>query len=603
VTFGGRTVRGQVEWAQPESHNGTGMWPAPDLALIRVLEPVEHRCVWLTERTSRVFTTEQVAYFGCVEEGGLVTDFSGRCTIRGELGEGLLRLGNEDEMPEGASGGPLVDLARGEVIGVVKAKRAGRDGGLAISTVQLRRIALPDRPVAGERDDLYQRVVHAHDRYHRQQHRDSRPDLQTWTDAQSRLKGAAQRALSPGERAELLGVLAELPPPVSTVSLDEMLRSLTGQSYEGLPLAPRGWRDALGLLYDLPGGNGELETILRYCVHAATADRPYTASAAVEARLWEWAEDAAAAAMLSRLFRRTLGSEKGARLRARGITRVFPRPDRTDLEEESVSGSAAPLSVLLEVLPDGWDRDRHHWRVCVVQPSGELDPVEEEFAGTTLPGLPERLHAPLTEAFRRCDEPGRRAPLQVAVPHTLLGLPVDEWRLPGARRPLGAVRPVVVRCADCTDHDSVRRHKRWRTVQAGPMAPAVLDCDEGLPEPLPDLADLNGRDLYTVPVLCRTGDADADPGALRRVIDAGYNIALFGREARGRGAVCAEFHRGVLRTVSDAVRADRLPGVLHRLRADVDNGVPEAYWSKGIVLLYEDPSRPLPGVDHPLDVP
>ena len=67
--------------------------------------------------------------------------YNGRCTISGQLGSGgILKLGNEDEMPHGVSGGPVVDLVRGEVIGVVKARRTARDGGLAVGIQQLRRL-------------------------------------------------------------------------------------------------------------------------------------------------------------------------------------------------------------------------------------------------------------------------------------------------------------------------------------------------------------------------------------------------------------------------------------------------------------------------------
>ncbi len=56
LSFGGRTVPGFVEWAQPETNPAGGLWPAPDLALIRMLEPAPHGCVWLSERTAKVFT-------------------------------------------------------------------------------------------------------------------------------------------------------------------------------------------------------------------------------------------------------------------------------------------------------------------------------------------------------------------------------------------------------------------------------------------------------------------------------------------------------------------------------------------------------------------
>ncbi|MGK5632731.1 trypsin-like peptidase domain-containing protein [Streptomyces sp. URMC 123] len=713
VSFDGRTVRGRVEWAQPVENPGHGLWPAPDLALIRLLEPVPHRCVWLTERTSKVFTRKEVAFFGCAEEDGEVEDLSGRCTIRGELGrDGKLRLGSEDEIPEGASGGPVVDLARGEVIGVLKARRTGLDGGLAVSVVQLRRVpggpppyaappapgpyavpgpppyAVPSPPPyaapapyvgdslpsdgargAGARstergrsvDDLYQRVMRAHDRHHADEHRNVHATRTTWTDAQAALGATAGRALTAGRRTELLGLLADLPPPISTASLQQTVDELRGQPCENLPLAPRSWRDGLGLLYDGGyGQTGELETILRYCVHAATADRPYPADPGTEQRLWQWADDLAAAVQLPRPFRVALAGQRAARLRAReGLITMSdelrpapphtdpvpgavpsrpyrpgaatgpgaPRPagtgaafgQQTPVHDTSVRGApgseAAPrAAVMLEIIPRGWEPGRYDWRVCAVRPTGELVPMEEDFRGAALdpaPGSapPDQLRDWLLEAFRRCDEPHRpagAATLVVALPRALLGFPVDAWRLAPDGPPLGAERPVVVRCSDPppeSEEDAAARAKRWRGVHTGLMEPAVLDCEDGRPERVPDERELRVRGPRTVPILCRYADAAAEPAALHRIIGSGYPVALWRREPVDRQRICADFHRGATRAVLDTGQADRLPEEIRRLRAGIGLGEPETYWSQGITLLYDDPSRPLPGADDPLETP
>ncbi|WP_461297177.1 S1 family peptidase [Streptomyces harbinensis] len=281
------TVRGLVEWAQPEHSPPGDIWPGPDLALVRVLNPPPHPCVWLSERTAR-FTLQDVYFFGWGQLAGSaspVGPVDGRCTVTGQYGtDGWLKLGNQDEIPHGVSGGPVVDLSRGEVIGVVKASRsAGRDGGLATSIVQLRRIAPPAGTVAAETEDTYQHVMHAHDRYHAQRHRDDETTRDTWTDIQGPLRATAQRALTAGRRAELLGLLAELPPPLSTARLDEIIAQLTGRRYDGILPAPRGWRDGLGMLYDPRPGLRELDAVLRYAVYAATADRPYPAPGAANA--------------------------------------------------------------------------------------------------------------------------------------------------------------------------------------------------------------------------------------------------------------------------------------------------------------------------------
>ncbi|MGK5529018.1 trypsin-like peptidase domain-containing protein [Streptomyces sp. URMC 129] len=633
-----RPVRGRVAWARPEEHPGGGLWPAPDLALIRLLEPVPHACVWLTERTAKVFTRSEVAFFGCAESGdGLVEPVSGRCSIRGELGsEGLLKLGNEDEVPEGASGGPVVDLLRGEVIGVLKARRqVGRDGGLASSVVQLRRLPSPAGQVLDEHDDLYQSVLHAHDRHHAERHRDAQIAERTWTDAQIEVRATAGRALTPGQRVELLGLLAELPPPVSTRRLDETLTALRSRPYEGTLPAPRGWRDGLGLLYDLRQGVTELEAVLRYAMYAATAERPFPASPESESRLLDWVHaTAAASAELPRWFRHNLRSEQDARLRERdgvptgpgtGLAPVTigpPAPLRADAPGHQAAGyqdAAAPGGfadtghgqpyVLLEITPRAWERGRYDWRVCAARTTGELTSVDEDFRAVGPGEPPERLRVALAEAFRRGDEPDQPVPLHVALPYALLGFPVEEWRLAPDTGPLGEQRPVVVRCTnpvpDAEDSDELRvlRLSRWATIHAGRMEPDILDCADSRPRPLPQPAALIGRDPATVPVMCHTPATGGEPAALHRVMASGYNVILWRREAADRDENCDAFHRGVKRAVGTAGQARLLPAALWRLRSAVGLGVPDVAWSRGLSLLYDDPGRPLPGADDPLETP
>ncbi|WP_326596720.1 VMAP-C domain-containing protein [Streptomyces sp. NBC_01803] len=653
-----RPVRGRVEWAQPEEHPGGGLWPAPDLALIRLLEPIPHSCVWLSERTAKVFTRSEVAFFGSAEVGdGFAEDVSGRCTIRGELGsEGLMKLGNEDEVPEGASGGPVVDLRRGEVIGVLKARRSiGRDGGLASSVVQLRRLPSPVGQVLDEHDDLYQSVLHAHDRHHAERHRDAQITDRTWTDAQIEVRGTAGRALTPGQRVELLGLLAELPPPVSTRRLDETLTALRGRPYEGTLPAPRGWRDGLGLLYDLRQGVTELEAVLRYAMYAATAERPFpAASPEAESRLLDWVHGtAAASAELPRWFRHNLRSEQDARLGERdGVPAGWgaaPRLDPgsgfgqdfgQDLDPEdfgldvtpAITGSAAGLwdlaagfqdtaggdgfaevggqpYVLLEITPRAWERGRYDWRVCAARTTGELTSVDEDFRAVGPDEPPERLRVALAEAFRRGDEPDQPVALHVALPYALLGFPVEEWRLAPDASPLGEQRPVVIRCTnpvpDAEDSEELHalRQTRWAKIHAGRMEPDVLDCADGRARPLPQPAGLIGRDPATVPVMCHTPATGGEPAALHRVMASGYNVILWRREDTDRERDCDDFHRGVTRTVGMAGQARLLPTALWQLRSALGLGVPDVSWSRGLSLLYDDPGRPLPGTDDPLETP
>lgn len=213
------TVPGIVECVLPESYgreslsrDAAGPAPAPDLALIRLLEPVEHPCVWLSDRSTAV--CDRLAYFGCSEQLGEVQDFSGHSVWSGTLGrDGLFRLGNTDEVPEGVSGGPVVDLLRGEVIGVVKARRRDQDGGLAVAVSQLRRLPMPATEAEGTAMDLYVEVLRAHDRYHHERHSDPADGRITWIDAQALLVSTDIGQLNPARRAEMLALLTRIPSP------------------------------------------------------------------------------------------------------------------------------------------------------------------------------------------------------------------------------------------------------------------------------------------------------------------------------------------------------------------------------------------------------
>jgi hypothetical protein len=602
VGYGDRLLKAVVEWADPAApapatgSSGGGNWPSPDLALIRLLDrEVDHPCVWLTERTAKGYTTNPVAYFGWLGMDGELVSYSGHCAITGQLGIGggdALRLSNDDEMPQGLSGGPVVDLVRGEVIGVLKARRRQRDGGLAVSIQQLRRLPGPGDPAG----DLYHRVMSAHDLYHADRHRFT-PDREFygWTDAHSEIGAAVGRALTPGQRTALLGRLAQLPPPAAARVLHDVVTEVRGGPAQGLPLAPRAWRDGLGLLYDLRMGSSEREAVLRYAVHAATAERSVPAEESVERALWEWAEETAAAQGLSRIFRNNLVTERLSRLRARGAR--VPEPQLPALRTRS--------EVQLEIIPRGWEPGRYDWRVTVAPENGEVDCVQEDFHGTAFARLPTLLAAPLAEAFRRCDEPGYTAALQLAVPGALVAFAADTWRLDPDGRTLGADRPVVVRRTDPPpDEDEFvaeERNSRWRTLRHRVPCAEVLDCDEAARGPVPEDTELRDLPYYVLPVLCRSGPAA--PEALHRLARSGYPVALWRREPVAAERVCSDFHRGALSTIRSARTAAGLPAALAWLRAAVTDGVPEAFWSSGLALIYDDPTRPLPGTDELLETP
>ncbi|MFD5313578.1 VMAP-C domain-containing protein [Streptomyces ardesiacus] len=627
-------VPGHVAAALPEGAGSVpGGWPAPDLALVRLSEPVDHECVYLSERPAAYFGEGTVLYAGWTVVDGHLRMLDGTLTVEGTIGgwttDVQMRLGNND-LPDGVSGGPVIDPERGEVIGVLKSRSDHARGGTSTGLEQLRTLPVPAGELKAEADDLYQAVVHAHDRYHRDRQRHPDARRHTWADVQNQLGARPGQTLSPDERVQLLGRLADLPPPASTRSLLDLLGSLPDFEAPAPLPAPRGWRDGLGALYEYALDDGALYLVLDYAVHVMTADRPFlaTSTPAAEEALWAGVWQAA----------QRLGPGRRSALLERRRTRMAARPPVLVGGAGGRAGAATGRSsVLVEIVRRGWEPDHCDWSVFVVRSDGEAKRIEE-VQRVPLADLPAHLSAPLKEAFRQCDTPGRPAVLQVATEHSLLALDVDEWRLGPEDERLGTQRPVVLRCTDRDqlmedgeygpydpyggkregggspaavvggdrrlDVDEERR-ARWRWLHAHPVTAAVLDCDDGLRKPVPPVEELRGLSHGTVPVLCRFDGHGHEGGTdgLARLVRGGFGVALWRRRHGLPEAVCGEFHRGTLDQIAGPAGAHRLPEAVHDLRSRLRSGRPETFWAHGIALLYDDPHQPLPGAGDLLEAP
>lgn len=596
------SVAGRVECVLPERleerrPGRRALWDLPDLALVRVLAPVSHACVWLTDRSRPRF--DEVAYFGCTEDLG-TPEITGRTTrLRGTAGNGAaIRLGDDDEIEPGMSGGPVVDLVRGEVVGVVKARRQSGGGGLAVSVVQLRTLPMAPRGRIG----LYRRIMQAHDLHHYDEHLSDLNTRPTWTDVHDELTArdgdpyGGRGRLTPGERTTLCGLLAELPAPGSSEVVRELVEAARGEEPDPHPPAPLSWRDGLGLLHDPPGGAGEAAAMLRYATDVSVADHREPPAPGADEELWDWVR--ATAERLWRPLRRELADRRERGLAEREQRRRATAGRVVYGPARAAGGLPPGASVLLEAWAHGWE-DVYDWRVSVLAgPAhpGRVTPVDSGVRAT-LAGLPEALRAPLAEAFRRCDTHERAALLEVAVAPELFGLAVDEWTLVGGA-PVGVQRPVVFRhpVAGSVTVDGSGRETaagRWARVQAGPLLDERADCARGRPRsPSPDW--LAGLADNTVPVHCRPPALEPTLGSLHAVRQAGYGVVVYRRPPAAPGATCAPFHRGLREELAEAGRADVLPLRMQALRARAYGADPDAYWAAGAGLVWEDPGRPLP---------
>jgi hypothetical protein len=663
-------VSGHVAAALPEGAGSLpGNWPAPDLALVRLSEPVDHECVYLSERPAAYFGEGKVLYAGWSVVDGRLSMLDGTLTVQGTLGgwttDVQMRLGDND-LPDGVSGGPVIDPERGEVIGVLKSRSQHARGGTSTGLEQLRTLPVPSGELKSEADDLYQAVVHAHDRYHRDRQRHPDARRHTWADVQSQLGARPGQTLSPDERVQLLGRLADLPPPSSTSSLLDLLDSLPDFEAPAPLPAPRGWRDGLGALYEYARDDGALYLVLDYAVHAMTADRPFRAPSTPAAEEALWAGVRQAAQRLGPGRRTALVERRKARMEARGPAPVVGVRRTGASAGDPGRAATGQSSVLLEIVRRGWEPDRCDWSVFVVRADGEAKRLKE-VQRVPLADLATHLSAPLKEAFRQCDTPDRPAVLQVATEHSLLALDVDDWRLGPEEERLGTQRPVVLRCSDRDqltangeyaeygEHGEVdgiggrratggggeqqaaasegddrldiaggggeqqaaasegddrldideERRARWRWLHAHPATAAVLDCDDGLRKPVPSVEELRGLSHGTVPVLCRFDGhgREADTEALARLVRGGFGVALWRRRHVLPEAVCGEFHRGTLDQIAGPTGAHRLPEAVRELRFRLRSGRPETFWAHGIALLYDDPHQPLPGAGDLLEAP
>ncbi|MFF9004560.1 trypsin-like peptidase domain-containing protein [Streptomyces goshikiensis] len=591
------TVAGRVECVLPERlerqrPGRLALWDLPDLALVRVLAPVTHSCVWLTDRAGPRLA--EAAYFGCTEDLG-IAEITGRTTrLRGTAANGAaIRLGDDDEIEPGMSGGPVVDLARGEVVGVVKARRHTGGGGLAVSVAQLRTLPMAATGQTG----LYRRVMQAHDLYHHDQHLSDLDSRRTWTDVHEELAAAdpdpyGGRRLTPGELTTLCGLLAELPPPGSSEAVRALAEAARGEEPDPALPAPLSWRDGLGLLHDPPGGSGEAAAMLRYATDVSVADHREPPSPGADEELWDWVR--VTAARLWRPLRRELAERHDRGLAERARRRRVSAGRAPYGRARAAEGLPPGPSVLLEAWAHGWE-DVYDWRVSVL--AGPTRPAQatpvDSGVRATLARLPEALRAPLAEGFRRCDTHEAAALLEVAVEPELFGLAVDEWVVAGGV-PVGTQRPVVFRYAGV----SQTAGGRWARVQAGPPAGQRADCSRGRPRS-PSPPWLAGLAEHTVPVLCRAAEREPTLGALHGVREAGYGVAVCRRPPGDPGVSCAPFHRGLREELAEAGRGEVLPLRLRALRARAHGADPDAYWAVGVGLVWDDPGRPLPE-DEPL---
>lgn len=139
VRFPGGFSRAEVMWSIQDED---GL----DLALLRLVEPLEHPCVRLSDRRLGPGDALWAYGFSMRSETTAHTMWNGTFSYQGREGSAWRMTG--DTLPMGSSGGPVVDPVGGGVCAVVTAKHTSVPGGLASPSPPSRRPAIPRTPNA-----------------------------------------------------------------------------------------------------------------------------------------------------------------------------------------------------------------------------------------------------------------------------------------------------------------------------------------------------------------------------------------------------------------------------------------------------------------------
>ncbi|MDG4802375.1 trypsin-like peptidase domain-containing protein [Micromonospora sp. WMMD980] len=449
VRWDGRELTARVVLARPRAPDGQSIWPLPDLAVLHVPDAAaDHPCVWLGERLPAADAPLQT--FGFAGAYGTPALTSARLSCAGPQGLGsetALRVVG-DELPEGLSGSPILDLAVGEVCAVVKTARSPGQphGGLAVPLRELRRLSVP----------LLRELWRGHDRYHGVD--------RAWAHAADRLRDrsavavAAEAAalldptatlpvLRAVEEAKLRAVLAVLPAADDAhVLYEQACGGPMSAPQPAEPLLDR--RDVIRALDDVTRARrGELHPLLVFARALVPHCPPDEQS-----RLQDWITDLAL-----RLGQR-------AQLAQVPVQRAV-RPDS---------------SVLVEVTPAGHDHQRFLLAVWLFRSRNDVRCIARHDTPMALPELESTLRTELRAGLHELGW-GRSILVELALPPELLDLPVDEWVLaPYDVAPLGLVRPVLVRLADDSGFEAgePEAEERWRELHASPsgVSFATVDC-------------------------------------------------------------------------------------------------------------------------------
>ncbi|RXS81508.1 serine protease [Streptomyces sp. TM32] len=604
VAFGGRVVpaRPVYDLSRPAPEAGPGAARA-DLALVRLLDPeAGHPCAWLSDQPA---TLLEDAYIFRGHDSGAHdsrghdsgdTFIAVRFGARDARG---LQFGSDVRVTPGASGGPLIDCDRGEVVGIVKGRHQQDHVGLAVPVTALRGLG-PEHLVAGAEGlgpDPYHALMSLHDRWHWAGQELGRATGPTWFDAQHAIMAGRGRLWGVQERLQALDLLARLPAPRDPLIVEAAVSEVLDRGERPAAWSLRTWRDGHGALYQGSDPYTELRTFVHYLriVAQLTADevrdQPGEAAAAVRAQAVRLAEFVQAKAVV---------------LQPQDRRRIGPVRRR-------------PRSVLVEFEPLFYDEggaELFNWSVSEGYGQGQwlcVD-VQESAGGMPFEQAREQVLQQLGGRLLRADGaagPGARVRLEVAVPEGHWHTAAGQWEVAASTRrtarlrPVGPGRAVILRDQGRREQVDPAWLRRWQGLRTAAELQALrVRPGEGAgarPGPCAEsvwrLLERAGEGA--LPALCHTVADGFGRDAVGVALDTGFPAGLW--PARGHGeeqdcdAGCEEFHRGVRELLQGSGGVARLPELVRQLRAKAAEAAEEGtHWARDLVLLYDDPEDPIP---------
>lgn len=578
VAWEGMDYEGIVRFREPTGATAAGQVIGyPDLAVVQLAAPRDQPCVWLGDTIpyedvplyafgyNTVYSRSDPELAGISLTAGGLQKFGGGTLIRVK----------GDELPPGTSGGPIIDMTTGRVTAMVKTTRQVNTpyGGVAMPLDVLRR-------TPGE---LQVAIRDGHDSYH--------ASGGTWPAMADRLRsqrresptvdwmypGDALPMLSALEEAELMGLMANLPP---AGNLSALFREACGPDLPdpGPDLLDR--RDVVPILDDLMAASRwALPPLLVFVERVADELFGERASAL---RTW---------------------NDRFARQRGHypQLEKQRSMPRRRAPDE--------PTSVIARVAPSGHDRNRFVLTIWLYRSRGSIETVACAEGPFVLADLWQNFRDTLPGALSQLGNE-QSTLIELVVPPQLLDTAVDEWPLSSTYRTrLGRLHPVVIRVLDDEEEPERVRHdieERWAALGDRPVGSHIhwLHCDEELDD---DRLDGWFRRSFEHAALGLPGPAGEQKhyAALDVAVLAGVPVALWRRIPCDRHGetVGAEFadnggegdeacsgyrFRQTLTERLDGVTVDQLPHTIRELRSDDDR------YLNGVVLLWQNPARPVP---------